>query len=487
MKTKQIAKKTKYEIELENSLPKKETFEKLHETKPVTRRDLLATGLLGFSSSMVLPSFLTMLARSGSAEAQESLCKVVSANDMCTFISVKCSGGMAVSANALPLDSGGQLLSSYSKMGGGTGGAIPVAYEFANRAVFQAGSGILAGIRAQASVLTLANSNFVPNWYRAQDDSSQNKLDVTGLVIGSGVSGNILPNLGRANTDTGVNNVFAYRQPPAPLVVSRYEDLPSSLGVSGSLAALSTAQKSSLFKTVQNLTSSQASAIQNMTGGTLLSRLLGCANSDNYNLIGNSSSLNIDPLTNAAFSAVWGINGNTNKASQDFVFASMVYNAINKNASTVNLEIGGGDYHNNTRNSGDTKDLEIGNVLGRILQSLAVMGKKGFVVFTTDGSVTSMESDQIGSVWASDRGVASGGYMLSYDPVGPHVIKGASVGHYTSGQAADDQFLTGGNTEMAAGAFFANYLGFNGKIGLIETFLPRVFTSTEVDMVTKFT
>ncbi len=486
VKTKQV-KKTKVEIEQYNDLPKKETFEKLHDVKPVTRRDLLSTGLIGFSSSMVLPSFLTILARSGVAQAQESLCKVASTNDLCTFISVKCSGGMAVSANALPLDKGGLLLSSYSKMGGGTGGSLPVAYEFANRAVFHAGSGVLAGIRAQASTLTLANANFVPNWYRAQDDSSQNKLDITGLVIGSGVTGNILPNLGRARTSTGVNNEFAHRQPPAPLIVSQYNDLPASLGVSGSLSALSTAQKTSLFQSVQSLTSSQAQAIQNMTGGTLLSRLLGCANTDNTKLVGNASSLNIDPLGNPAFSAVWGINGNTNKGSQDFVFATMVFNAINKNASTVNLEIGGGDYHNNTRASGDTKDLEIGSVLGRILQSFAVMGKKGFVVFTTDGCVTSPESDTVGGVWASDRGVASGGYMLSYDPVGPHIIKGQQLGHFTSGQAADDTFLTGGSAELAAGGYFANYLGFNGKINLLETFLPRVFTTAEADLITKFT
>lgn len=479
-----LKKKTK--IEMESDLPKKETFEHLHETKPVTRRDLLATGLIGFSSSMVLPSFLTILARSGHAQAQESVCKLSGASDMCVYINVKGSGGMAVSSNALPLDKSGQLLSSYSKMGGGTGGSLPIAYEFANKAPFLATSGVLAGIRARASTLTLANSNFCANWYRAQDDSSGNKLDITGLVQSSGLSGAILPGLGRANTETGVNNQFAYARPAAPLVVSNYNDIVGSLGVSGSLASLDATQKGNLFRSIQSLTKSQATKISHMTGGDLLGQLLGCANDANINLVANTSSLNIDPLANAAFSAVWGINGNTNKSSQAFVFASMVYNACNGNASTVNLEIGGCDYHNGTRASGDTKDLEIGTVLGNVLQSLAVMGKKGFITFSTDGSVSSPDSNELGAIWSSDRGVASGGYMLSYDPAGPHVMKGPQVGHYTSGQAADDTFLTGGSAELAAAANFVNYLAFNGKLGLAEVYLPRVFATEDLDLITKF-
>lgn len=487
MKTNQFKKKTKIEIEQENDLPKKQTFEHLHDHKPVTRRDLLATGLIGFSSSMVLPSFLTILARSGNAQAQEAICKLAGASDMCVYINVKGSGGMAISANAIPLDKGGQLLPSYSKMGGGKGGDLAVTYEFANRAPFLTTSGVLAGIRARASTMTLSNSNFCSNWYRSQDDSVGNKLDITGLVQSSGLAGSILPGLGRANTETGVSNQFAYTRPSAPLIVGNYNDIVGSLGVSGSLASLNATQQGNLFRSIQSITTSQAAKVKNMTGGDLLAKLLGCANQSNTNLIANTASLNIDPLANAAFSAVWGINGNTNKASQAFVFASMVYNACNGNASTVNLEIGGCDYHDGSRTSGDTKDLEIGNVLGNILQSLAVMGKKGFVTFSTDGSVTSPDSDIPGAVWSSDRGVASGGYMLSYDPAGPHVMKGYQLGSYTAGQAADDTFITGGSAELAAAAGFVNYLAFNGKLNLAETYLPRVFTTEELSLITKFT
>lgn len=472
--------------EVVSDVPKAETFENLHGT-PVTRRDFLSTGLIGFSGSLVLPSFLTILGRSGYAQAEDILCKTTGGGDMCPFISIKLSGGAAMAANFLPLDKGLQLLPSYSKMGMGAGATVPVDYEFANRAPFYAASGMLAGIRANASAKTLLNSNFVGTCVRSQDDSSGNKFDITGLVANSGLSGKILPNLGRAATETGVNNSFAYIRPPAPLIVGRYEDVVGSLGVSGSLATLNQGQKSKLFRTIQSLSSTQATAIQSMTGGNLLARLLGCANADNTNLIANASALNIDPLSNPAFATVWGITANTNKSSQDFVFATMVYNALNGNASTVNLEMGGFDYHNGTRTSGDAKDLEAGNVMGRVLESLAVMGKKGFIVVTSDGSVTSADSAVAGSPWMSDRGTAGSAYMLTYDPAAAHKVKSSQLGNFTSGQVADDTFLTGGSSEIASGAIFVNYLSFNGKLALVENYLPRVFTSVEVDLITKIT
>jgi len=467
-----------------NDVNKPETFETLH-AKPVSRRELLATGLISFSGSMMLPSFLTLLARSGNAEAADLLCKTAGASDLCPFIGIKLSGGGAMSANFLPLDKGNQLLSSYSKMGMGAGATLPASYEFANNVLFYSNSGILAGIREQATRTTLQTSNFVGVCVRSQDDSAGNKFDITGLVNQSGLSGKVLPNLGKANTATGVNNMYAYVRPPAPLIISRYEDITGSLQIGGALGSLKSDQQSKLIKTIRGISSLQADRIQNMTGGSILSRLLGCSQNDNYNLIANSSALNIDPLSDAGFAQIWGINANSNKSSQDFVFASMVFNALNGNASSINLEIGGFDYHNNTRTSGDAKDLEAGRVIGRVLQSLSYLKKKGFIVVTSDGSVTSPDSDVAGGPWVSDRGTAGSAYMITYDPAGTHVIKSNQLGYFTSGQAADDTFLTGGNVELAAGAMFVNYLSFNKKLALVETYLPRIFSTAEIDLITK--
>lgn len=463
-------------------MKKKETFEKLHE-KPISRRDFLAAGLIPFSASMVMPSWLQIFAKAGEAQAADVVCKAAEAMELCPFIGIKLSGGAALAANFIPHTQGGQLLTSYSKMGLGAGNALNPLYTFANKAPFYDQSGVLAGITTQAKATTIAKANFVGVPVRSQDDSANNKFDITGLIGKTGLNGKILANLGRANTDTGVNAQPAYVRPSSPLVVQRFDDVVGALGVSGSLAGLTQNQKSGLFRTVASLTSHQVDGIKQLSGGDLLSRLIQCANIDNERLISNSNNLNIDPLRDPAVAAIWGLTAQTNKASQDYVFATMVYNAVNGNAGTVNLEIGGFDYHNGTRTSGDAKDLEAGTVIGRVLETLAVMNKKGFIVVTSDGSVSSPESNVAGGPWASDRGICGMAYMIAYDPVAAHQTKGFQLGHFTEGQVADDKFVTGGGPEIAAGGIYANYLSFNNAIGKLETYLPRVFSTSQVDLI----
>ncbi|MGE3756654.1 MAG: hypothetical protein AB7H97_02810, partial [Pseudobdellovibrionaceae bacterium] len=170
-------------------------------------------------------------------------------------------------------------------------------------------------------------------------------------------------------------------------------------------------------------------------------------------------------------------------SSMDFIFSTMVFNALNGNAGTVNLEIGGYDYHNGTRASGDLKDREAGVVIGKVLESFASMKKRGFIVVTSDGSVSSPESDTAGGPWVSDRGSSGCAYMIAYDPIVAPKTKSFQLGHFNSGQAADESFLTGGSPETAAGAMLVNYLAFNKKTSLVESLLPRIFDAAQIELM----
>ncbi|MGE0633811.1 MAG: hypothetical protein AB7O96_15460, partial [Pseudobdellovibrionaceae bacterium] len=327
---------------------KKETFEQLHK-KPLSRRDFLASGLIPFAAYATLPSWITLFSNAGYAQAAD-LCSAGAG--LSNFVSLKLSGGAAMSSNFVPFDQGNQALASYSKIGLGSGSSLGLTYAFANRAPFYANSQMLAGMMSVLTQETLLNTVFVGIPVRSQDDSSNNKFDLTGLVSNAGLVGNILPNLGATNTGTGVNNLPAYMTPPAPLVVRNFDDIPNSLGVTGSLVQLSTQQQGTVFRTIQSLSASQATRLASMNGGNLLKELLSGGQELNHNLVANKNSLNIDPLADNAYSTIWGINNNTNKSSMDFIFSTMVFNALNGNAGTVNLEIGGYDYHNGTRASG---------------------------------------------------------------------------------------------------------------------------------------
>jgi hypothetical protein len=111
------------------------------------------------------------------------------------------------------------------------------------------------------------------------------------------------------------------------------------------------------------------------------------------------------------------------------------------------------------------------------------MGKKGFLVVCSDGAVSSAESDIAGSPWVSDRGTAGTMYMIAYDPKLKPATKSVQLGNFTDGQVADDTTLTGGSPEKAAAGIFANYLSFNGKLGIFESVAPRIFTTEELEKV----
>ncbi|MCB0421903.1 MAG: hypothetical protein KDD61_12965 [Bdellovibrionales bacterium] len=461
-------------------LPEKvETFEKLHNKKPVTRRDFLQTGLLGFAASVTLPSFYNVLANAGVAEAEELVCSSAGGSSLAPVVTISLAGGAGLSANFVPHDAGGQPLSSYNKLGLGATNAFAIDREFANQAPFAAGlSGILAGIRTTAAASTLANSVFIGVNVRTRDDSAQNKYNIDGMVAKAGREGSILPTLGRNRND------FSYITPANPLAISSFSNIEGAIGVAGSLSNLSKSQKSRLFKMVERLNTHQARKIASVSGGKELMQLLQCASISNTDLI-STNDPGINPVLDAGVAAVWGINANSNTRSQDFVSASIVYNVAKGNSSTGNITLGGYDYHNGTRTSGDTKDTQAGEMIGKTLQTFAAMGQKGFIVVYTDGGVSAPISDVPGAPWTSDNGGAGCAYMIAYNPSGPPSATGFQLGHYTQGQSADEKFITGGSPEVAAAGIFANYMSFSGMLGSVESVIPRVFTAADLEKIIK--
>ncbi len=462
----------------------REIFPHLHDKKLKTRREFLGAGLISFAAAMTLPSVFELFARQNFAHAAGSDCPTGNTSGLVPIITLNLDGGAALAANWVPMDKGMQLLPSYNKMGLGTASNLTI--EKSMGASF-AGNGVskfLVGLKAAAPTALLTTS-FVGVPIQSRDDSGVNKFDITGLAAKAGYAGGVLPNLGRKNTSTGTKNDFAFVKPPTPLAVGSFNDLTSALGVAGSLDRLNATQKGRLFKMIRNLNSSQARRLASASGGNEMGILVECASESNHTVVASSDS-GINPLSNAAFAAVWNITAATPANSQDMVFSSMVYNALMGKAGTVNLEMGGYDYHNNTRTSGDQRDQEAGTVAGKILESAKVLGKKVFLVVTSDGSVSSAVSDSSVAPWVSDRGSAGSAYMMGFDPVQQPITSGSSMGYFTAGQAADESFITGGSAELAAAGIFANYLSFSGRLQLLEPTLPRVFTVEQLETILRF-
>lgn len=455
--------------------------------KPVSRRDFLAAGILPFAATMMVPNWVSLLLGSNAHAQTAGDCPLP--ETLIPFVTLNLAGGAAMASNFLPMNSKREPIASYSKLGLGNN-QVPIEREFGNVPFAGLNNGVLisrflTGIRAQANAQTLARTAFIAIPVDSQNDTSSNKFDISGAVTRAGLVGSNLPNLGRVNTRTGIRQEAAIVAPPSPLVVSNYNSLLTSIGYSASLGRnLNQNQKNSLAKLMSNLNTSQSRKLASIDGGQAVKTVLDCAGIKNVDIVQKGSSV-VDPRQNAAYSAVWGVNANTAAGNRELIFGAMIYNTLVGQAGASNLELGGYDYHDNTRTTGDTRDQDAGVVVGRILQSASVLGRPVFINIVSDGSVFSPDSQDRNAVWAGDRGSNGVSYILYFDPKGRPATSDFQIGHFNDNQAADPSFLTGNNPELAAAAVFANWCQANKRMDLFDRVAGRLFDSSQLAKVVK--
>lgn len=458
--------------------------------KPRSRRDLLGLGLLSFSASLIAPAYLKCLL----PEAHAAGTCANNVSNMIPIVTLNLAGGAAMAGNFVPVDEGGQFLPSYDVMGLGDGN-VPIAREFGNVPFAGMENGVyiskfLQGLR-QVAPTALGRTAFVGVCVRTRDDSSENRQSIDGLVNLAGLNGGLLPNLGTSsNSITGIKQKPAVVAPNSPLIVRGFSSVTGALGYAGALGStLNQNQKLAVAKSIQRLSETQVRKLASRSIGENIKSLVDCSNQKNLDLAGLSNT-GVDPRTDASsgsnLSSLWDINNGTSNNNRNLVFSTMTYNALKGNAGAAALEIGGYDYHNNTRTSGDNADLLAGQTVGRILETAAIMNKPIFLYVTSDGAVSSVKSNSRNSAWNSDRGIAGASYMLYFDPAGRKQTTNNQIGWYTNGQAASDKTIVGNNPEMAAIAVFANYLKLNGKMGLFEALVGRAFDSSRLNEVIRF-
>lgn len=456
--------------------------------KPVTRRDFLSAGLIPFAAQIMIPNWMSLIL-GNQAHAQTAMdCPLP--ESLIPFVTLNLSGGAAMASNFVPMNAAREPISSYSKLGLGDN-QVPLVREFGNATFAGVGangaliSKFLTGIRAQANAATLANTAFIGIPCDSQNDTASNKFDLSGAITKAGLVGTNLPNLGRVNTRTGIRMSSAILSPPSPLVVNSYNALLTSIGYSASLGtALNTAQKNSLAKLMSNLSSSQSRKLASVNGGEGIKKVLDCAGIKNVDVVQKGTGV-VDPRQNANYSQVWGIAAGTASGNRDLIFGSMVYNTLVGQAGASSLELGGYDYHDNTRTTGDNRDQDAGVVVGRILQSASVLQKPVFIYVVSDGSVFSPDSADRAAVWQGDRGSSGVAYLFYYNPSGRPAVSDFQIGQFNNNQAADTTFLTGGNPEMAAAAVFANWCAANKRMDLFDRVAGRIFDANQLSKVVK--
>lgn len=478
--------------------------------KPTTRREFLSSGLLGFSGTMVAPSILNVLARPEFAFGQTDDSCSVPAAGLPAFIVVNLSGGASISGNLPPLGEDRQPLARYDLLSLGPDNNV-----FTNDAIgsnwFQqqgdtgdfrmnvrvAGTRnagvprghMFLGISLRASQATIDKTALVNACTASGDDTSNNQADPTGGVLAAGLTGESLPNLGtRDGTGTGVGQQPAVVRPAAPLIVRNFTDISGALGPAGTLATrLTASRRTKLLELVNSLSGSQARAVASpgSATGTMIAKVVECATGKNIELATQDMSTAIDPGLDPGVAAVWGINPN-NKAGAAYAQAAMVFNALKGNASTCSIDMGGYDYHGTGTANCNTRDQQAGEMIGRILETAAVMSKPVFVYVVSDGSVSGPSGGAFGTGPTNDSGTRGELLFFAFHPSSRPRIKddrwGRQIGHFTAGQGASDQTVVG-TVQKGAAAAVANWLALAGgnNLSKFEAIYPGLFQRSEID------
>ncbi len=469
--------------------------------KPTTRREFLATGMIGTSGMILAPSILSVLARPDFAQGADAAQCTVQGNALPAFITLNLSGGGSLSGNLPPLGEDRQPLPKYDLLGLGPDQSVftdntkgSMMFQGVRVAGTQ-NSGVPAGffwlgVKLRATQSTLDKTSLIAVAVASNDDTNSNMADASGMILAAGASGSLLPNLGvSTNTGTGVNQTAAVVKPAAPLIVRSFDDLQGALKPAGTLAArLTDVRRQKLLQLVNSLSGSQARTIASAGGATsvALKKIIECATGKNIEI---SSKLDpgIDPGLDAAVAGVWGISPG-NKTGGNYATAAMVYNGLKGNSATTGLEMGGYDYHGQGRANQNATDQRAGEQLGRILETAAAMGKSVMVHVMSDGSVSSNGGSMFGGDYNNDSGSRGMNFIFAFNPVARPKMKDDKfkhqVGFFSPGQGASDQSPVATPLKGAV-AVAANYLAFAGQLSKLDAIAPNVFQRSELDEVVR--
>jgi len=512
---------------------------KLHEPllhpdhpRPVTRRQMLAAGLLGAQAYVLVPAALTALLKPRSARAQlaTDVGDLVSSCGISTqgagkipFICFDLAGGANLTGSeALIGGSGGQLdflstagydklglpgnmLPSSSNPGSASGNFIDTSMGLA----WHSDGAILRGIKSIASTATLAGMNGVAIAAVSQTDTQDNPHNPMYGIWMAGANGSLLTLIGTEATVSGGNS-----EAPAnlinltvqPSVITQASDCTGlvntgAIGTMFPTASDAVAVLESTTRLSGGTVLSGGSGVGGFTAGTTLGNvtvqsgdptadaqlkaglLCGYAKTDALvNTFGNPASLNPDLDTNIVGTSSSIFTATQYQDPNVQATAAVMKLVVSGFAGAGTIALSGYDYHDSTRATGETKNFAAGTCIGACLEYARRMNQPLVVYIFSDGSLvsTGMVDDSTAGRgkygWQGDSSTSANTVMLVYSPAGrPTLMSGGSgnqIGSYNSDGSVNTSSSPAANAvNLLVQTVILNYMALNNEVGsYVSTF-----------------
>ncbi|MDF2177867.1 general secretion pathway protein GspF [Aliiglaciecola sp. CAU 1673] len=502
--------------------------------RPMTRRDFLAQGFRAGAATVMAGSVLSLFANprnahatlSADLEALKASCGIATQGaGKIPFIVFDLAGGANIAgSNVLIGGRGGQLdflsTAGYGRQGL-PGDMVPSIAnpqtglsDFINTELglaFHSDSAFLRGILEKVGVgnRALINGAVIPA--RSENDTGNNPHNPMYGINKAGADGSLLTLIGSRNSDSGGNSMApAQMIDPAlrPTKVDRPGDVTGLVDTGDLIGLLSQQDSVAVMESIQRISDMKLG--RTSTGvqrDEVIKDLVRCGyvkSADIADRFGDPSSLNpeLDPL-------LVGDNGIFTRAEFDGdgefrKTASVAKLVINGFAGAGTITMGGYDYHDGSRATGELRDLRAGRCMGACLEYAARVGVPLMLYVCSDGSVFSngMLDDSANGrgkgVWTGDNSATAASFFLVYNPGSRPQLLGATADtqarHQQLGFMRPDGSVetaanpAANNVNLLVETVVLNYLALHGEQGRFSQLFPThgLGNATLMDSLTAF-
>jgi hypothetical protein len=470
--------------------------------RPVSRRDFLAAGYLGAQGMVIGSAWLGAVLKSQNARAgldtdivpllANTQCNVPAGGGGLPYICFDLAGGAnLVGSEALVGVQGGQAnflsVAGYGKLGV-PGNMVPSSTANISSALgllWHADGAILRGILSVASASTLAGVNGAVIPAMSQNDTQANTTNPiygiykAGAAFAGGAMGTVLPLVGTQSSTSGGNSqALMYTINPAwqPATIQQPSDAvalaPPTSGGAPDPLALAELQSEARISTGTAQYAGGASTGSEFTGvlsdpnielyapgaqvtpgvnaDPALKNQVRCAyvKAANTANIFSKGSAGLDPtqdtnITNGIFTAAQLASDNDAQMT-----ASVMKLVIDGYAGAGTIAMGGYDYHDGTRATGETRNFKAGQMIGAVLEYAARSKTPVMVQLMSDGSLASSSMvdtsvagrDKLG--WQGDNSSVAATVFLVYSPSGRPALRNGAAGQQIGYFSADGSVVT---------------------------------------------
>jgi hypothetical protein len=179
--------------------------------------------------------------------------------------------------------------------------------------------------------------------------------------------------------------------------------------------------------------------------------------------------------------------------------ATVMKLVIDGYAGAGTIALGGFDYHDGTRATGETRNFQAGQMIGAVLEYAQRKGKPVMIYVISDGSLSSnlmVDNSAAGRGklgWQGDNSSVSSTFFLVYSPSGrPQLLNGApgqQIGYFSSDGSVVSTSSPAANSVSQIGYLaILNYMGLLGTVNQFSTLFPAngLGSGSQLDALTSF-